>query len=65
MIKVEYTLHWCHDQNHIKFLLHALFNTPNQFLTRKPTVFRLNYDVERVEFNMVHVGKLTFLLLFM
>jgi len=40
---------WSSDQNRFKFLWHALWDMPNPFLTRKPTVAELSFLINMIE----------------
>jgi len=42
-----------------------LFRTLNPFLTWKPTVTEVDFEINRIELYIVLMGKRTFLLLFM
>jgi len=46
---VESTLKGSSDHNRFKFLWHALQFKPTPFLTRKPFVAELNFEINRIE----------------
>jgi len=51
------------DQNCLKFLRHALYDTLNPILTRKSTFTVINSEINRIKLNILLIGKRSFLLM--